>query len=161
MPILTQSGRVVLAESIQLRAVHVAWGIGDGAWGSTPPSESPSATTLISELARRTANEVTFVVEDAAGDIVLPDGTKWLRSVTPTNNLFVSVEFDFTDAPGSVIREFGVFVGSTVVGGLPAGQRYFLPAQVATPGRLLHLENTAPIFRSPAIRESFQTVVTF
>lgn len=160
MPILTKSGRVVIAESIKLRDIHVAWGVGNGSWTS-PPSEDPDATALISELARRTANEVAFVTPDSGGDIILPSGAKFTRSVTPTNRLFVSVTFDFNDASSSVVREFAVFVGSTMIGGLPLGQRYFLPAEVATPGRMLHLENIAPIFRSPAIRESFQTVITF
>ncbi len=159
MPILTKSGRVCIAESLALRAIHLAWGTGDGAWMS-PPSEDPNATALIAEVGRRTVDTIGFAVPDDAGDIVLPTGT-FSVSGTPTNNLLIEVEFDFLDAQSSVIREFGLFVGSTMVGGLPGGQRYFAPGDVATPGRLLHLENIAPIYRSPAIRESFQVVITF
>lgn len=159
MPILTKSGRVVIAESIAVRPLHLAWGAGDGAW-ITPPAEDVNATALEDEVGRRTATEVAYVVADVAGDIVLPTGT-FSRSLTPTNNLYVRTAFDFADASSSVIREIGIFVGSTMVGGLPGGQQYFIPAEVATPGRLLHTENLGPIYRSPAIRESFEVVITF
>jgi len=159
MPILTKSGRVCIAESVSLRAVHIAWGTGDGSW-VTPPSEDPNATALLTEIGRRTADTVAFVVPDVAGAIVLPTGSFSL-SVTPTNNLYIKTSFDFADASSSVIREIGIFIGSVMVGGLPGGQRYFAPSDVADPGRLLHLENIEPIFRSPAIRESFESVITF
>lgn len=159
MPILTKSGRVVIAESIALRAIHLAWGAGDGAW-ITPPAEDADATELENELGRRVASEVAFVVPDPAGDIVLPTG-KFTRSLTPTNNLYVRTTFDFVDAPSDVIREIGVFVGTVTQSGLPAGQQYFTPAQVVDPGRMLHLENLPPIYRSPALKESFEIVITF
>lgn len=159
MPILTKSGRVVIAESIAARALHLAWGTGDGAW-ITPPAENAEATALQNEVGRRIPNLVGFVLPDAAGEIVLPSGS-FTASATPTNHLHVRTNFDFGDAPSTVIREIGLFSNTTLVGGLPAGQQYFVPANLATPGRLLHLENIAPIFRSPAIRESFEIVITF
>jgi hypothetical protein len=159
MPILTKSGRVVIAESISLRPIHCAWGTGDGAW-TVPPSEDADATSLIAEVGRREASEVAFVVPDVDGDIILPSGN-YSRSGTPTNHLLIVTNFDFGDASSTVIREIGIYVGTTVVGGLPGGQKYFVPAEVATPGRLLHVENMAPIFRSPAIRENFEVVITF
>lgn len=159
MPILTKSGRVVIAESIAARPVHLAWGSGDGSW-VTPPSEDSNATHLQTEVGRRVATEVTYVVPDVAGDIILSTGT-YSRSVTPTNQLLVVTNFEFADAQSSVIREVGIFVGTETVGGLPVGQTYFSPSEIADPGRLLHLENIAPIFRSPAIRENFEIVITF
>lgn len=163
MPILTKSGRVALAESLALRPLHLAWGTGDGSW-TTPPAENADQTALQNEVGRRLVNEIAFAVAvlnplDPA-EIELPTG-RFNRSVTPTNNLLIVTNFDFADASSSVIRELGLFAGSTVVGGLPAGQKYFLPAEVATPGRLVHLENITPIFRSPAIRESCEIVITF
>lgn len=159
MPILTKSGRVVIAESIALRPIHLAWGTGDGAW-TTPPAEDADAEIVLNEIGRRQATEVSYVVPDVDGDIILPTGT-FSRSDDPTNHLFVVTNFEFEDAPSSIIRNVGIFVGSTMVGGLPGGQRYFEPAEVATPGRLMHLENIAPIYRSPAIRENFQIVISF
>jgi hypothetical protein len=159
MPILTNSGRVVIAESIAARALHLAWGSGDGSW-TVAPSENTNAVALQAEIGRRLVDEIAFVVADAGGNIVLPTGT-FSRSVTPTNSLYVATRFDFVDAQSAVVRELGLFSNSTVIGGLPAGQRYFAPAQVQTQGRLLHLENIAPIFRAPSIRESFEIVITF
>lgn len=159
MPILTRSGRVVIAESIASRPLHLAWGLGDGAW-SSPPAESLDATELTDEVGRRTVTEVGFVVPDNAGDIVLPTGT-FSRSVTPTNHLYCRTAFDFADASSAVIREIGLFSGTTVVDGLPPGKNYFLPSEIDNPGRLLHLENMVPIYRSPAIRPSFEIVITF
>lgn len=160
MPILTRSGRVAIAKSLAAQPLHLAWGIGDGDWVLTVPAEDSNATGLISELGRREVTEVGYVVADPGGAIILPTGT-FSPSPTPTNNLYLRTQFDFSDAPSDVIRECGVFVGSTMIAGLPAGQKYFTPAQVATPGTLLHLEHFQPIYRSPAIREAFEVVITF
>lgn len=159
MPILAKSGRVVIAESIKVRPIHVAWGYGDGAW-VTPPSEDVNATGLVDEIGRRVADEVAYVVPDEDGLIELSTG-RFSISETPTNHLYIRVKFTFSDEPSGVIREIGAFVGTVTQAGLPAGQRYFTPEQVVSPGRLLHLENLPPIFRSPAIEETFQIVITF
>ena len=103
---------------------------------------------------------MAYVVADPLGSVILPTGT-FSISPTPTNNLYLRTQFEFADAPSDVIRECGVFVGSVMVGGLPVGQKYFTPAQVANPGTLLHLEHFQPIYRSPAIREAFEVVITF
>lgn len=159
MPILTTSGRVVIAESIAARNIHLAWGSGNGSW-NTPPSEPVGATALLNEIGRRVATEVGYATPDATGDILLPTGN-FKRSATPTNHLLVVTQFDFADAPSGQIRELGVFVGTQTIAGLPPGQSYFTPAQISNPGRLLHLEYIAPIFRSPAIRENFEIVISF
>ena len=159
MAILTEEGRVVIADSISIRPIHLAWGLGDGVWLTAPP-EDAGATGLLDEVGRRTATQVQFVVPDVAGEIVLPSGSFTL-SGTPTNHLFISTQFDFADASSSVIREIGVFVGTELIAGLPPGQEYFVPAEIDGPGRLLHIENIDPLYRSPAIRESFQIVITF
>lgn len=159
MAILTKSGRVAIAESLSIRPLHIAWGAGNGSW-TTPPAEDVEATALLNEVGRRVVAEASFVNADPTGDIVLPTGT-FKRSLTPTRNLYVRATFDFTEAQSSVIREVGVFVGTETNPALPPGQEYFLPADVVEAGRLLHLENLPPIFRSPAIRESFEIVVAF
>lgn len=159
MPILTKSGRVVIAESIALRPLHMAWGTGDGAW-VIPPAEDPNTTALMAEVGRRTADTVGFVVPDEAGLIILPTGSYTL-SATPTNHLYVKTKFTFSDAPSSVIRELAIFAGTEVVAGLPDGLRYFTPVQVGNPGRMVHLQNFQPIFRSPAVEESFEVVISF
>lgn len=160
MPILTKSGRVAIAESIYGRTMHLAWGVGDGLWTTVIPSEDSDATSLISELGRRVVTEKAYVVEDPVGDIILPTG-KFKRSLTPTNSLYVSTQFDFMDAQASEIREIGLFVGSVTDPGLPPGTEYFEPGDVTSTGTLVHLEHFAPIYRSPAIRELFEVVIVF
>lgn len=159
MPILTNSGRVAIAESIKAQPIHVAWGSGDGDW-LEPPVENIDATALLNELGRLVATSVEFVTPDEAGNISVPGGT-FAVSATPTEHLLITANFEFSNAPSAVIREMGVFTGTEIVGGLPAGQTYFLPAQISDAGRMLHVENFAPIYRSPAIRESFQIVISF
>lgn len=159
MPIFTKSGRVVMAESISLRPIHLAWGCGNGAWTTTVPPEKVDAAGLMNEVGRRVA-AVGFVTPNPAGDIVLPNGI-FSTSATPTNHLHLKAKFTFSDASSEVIREIGAFVGTELIPGLPPGQEYFLPSEVASPGRLLHLEHFVPIFRSPAIEETFEVVVTF
>ena len=159
MTLLVQSGRTAIAQALSEQPLHLAWGIGDGAW-ATPPAEDAAATALISEVGRRQIVDVGYVVPDVAGLIVLASGSFTL-SGTPTKYLYLKTVFDFADAQSSVIREIAVFSGSTMVGGLPGGQQYFVPAEVATPGRMVSLQHLVPIYRSPAIRENFEIVIQF
>lgn len=160
MAILPQTGRAVIADSIINRPIHLAWGVGDGSW-TTPPAEDDAATALTAEVGRRLATEKSFVTPSPTGDIILPNGARFTRSATPTKWLYVRTQFDFADAENSVIREIGLFVGTTLQAGLPEGQQYFTPAQIVSPGRMLHLENKEPITRTITIRESFEIVVAF
>lgn len=159
MPILTKSGRIVFAESVAGRSLHLAWGSGDGSW-TTPPLEDSNATSLLAEIGRREIVDKGYVLPDVAGSIITPSGN-FTASVSPTKYLYLKVGFDYLDAPASVIREVAVFAGSTFISDLPVGQRYFTPAQVATPGRLLHLEHMIPIIRSSTARENFEIVIEF
>lgn len=161
MPILTGSGRVVMAQSIALRPIHLAWGPGDGSWTTNPPAEDIHATTVTGEYGRHVATLVGYVTPDEAGAIIIPDVGRFTVSGTPTNCLHIRTDFDFDDASSSEVRQIGLFVGTVLVGGLPGGQKYFIPAEVSDPGRLLQLENIPIIYRSSAIEESFETVIQF
>ena len=161
MAILTKSGRAAIARALSSLPLHFAWGVGDGSW-LTPPSESPNATGLISELGRRTATAWAYVVPDSGGDISVTTGRFSLSpGNAPTNHLWVKANFALTDAPSSVIREVAVFSGSAPISGLPPGQAYFPPSQIADQGILLCLNNVSPIFRSPSIQENFEAVISF
>lgn len=161
MAIIPTSGRVAIANAVTSLPFHLAWGTGDGAW-VTPPAESPSATALMAEVGRRAATQWAYVVPDEAGSIVVSTGA---FSLSPggakTRHIWVASNFDFEDASGLVIREVAVFSDTEVLGGLPPGQMYFTPAQIVDPGLMLYIENITPIFRSPAIRENFEAVITF
>jgi hypothetical protein len=172
MSILTDSGRTALAALLAAEPLHFAWGRGDATWDAPLPTdptalaaevlrrrESKSATALIAEIGRRTITNLNFVTPDANGAIALPTGN-YSISVPPTRYLYVNVLFDFADASAETIREFAVFVGTTVNAALPPGQRYFTPDQLTSQGRLVTLERVSAVVRSPAVRENFQHVIT-
>lgn len=124
------------------------------------PAELITSTTLLKEVGRRVVDEILFCVGDEDGELITPTGRFKLSNV-PTNNLYLKVTFDFTDAANQVIRELGVMVGTRVKEELPLGQRYFEPQDIEDPGILLVLEHTVPLIRTAATRETFSFVVTF
>lgn len=158
--ILTLSGRTAIATAIKARTAHMAWGSGNAAWGSTPPSPAVSDTALVAEVGRRKATQVEYVVPDANGVIEVPQG-KYSISPTPTLALYFKFFFDFADGVGETIRERAIFLDTVAAAGVPAGQFYLTPAQVQNPGTLLVLERNAPIVREITTRQLFEFVVTF
>lgn len=159
MAILTTSGRTAMAIAIAAQPLHLAWGSGNAAWDDAPVSESIEATALVSEIGRRAVTLVQFCLPAPDGELVLPSGRFAIRS-EPTNHLYLRFNFDFTDAPNSVIREAGVFLGTELKPALPIGQRYFTLADLTNPGTLLALEHFAKITRSSSVRQSFEFVLT-
>lgn len=159
--ILTHSGRVAVAASIKARAAHhLAWGSGNVGWGDTPPSPPANATALVAEIGRLKATQVEYAVPATNGAISIPEGNYDITN-TPTNNLYFKFHFEFADAVGSTIRETGIFLDTVPAAGVPVGQVYLLPAQVAQPGTLLVLERRSPIVREITTRQLFEFVVTF
>jgi len=160
MAILPKSGRAAIAKAIKTQSIHLAWGLGDSAW-TTPPDENAEATGLIAEVGRRALTESAFVVPDEAGNIVIDGAGTFSRTTEETNQIFLSFKFDATDAPTAVIREIGVFIGTVIASGLPAGQKYFSTSEIVDPGTLLQLENKVPVYRAANTRESFSILITF
>lgn len=159
MATLTHSGRAALAAALASQTLHFAWGTGDAAWDTTPVPEPIDAVALVNEIGRRLVTDVRFVTEDPAGEIVVPTG-RYAVSATPTRHLLCRIAYDFGDAPASVIREVALFAGTAVQAELPAGQRYFTPAEIVDAGTLVAIERITPIHRSPATRETFEHVIT-
>lgn len=168
MAILTTSGRTAMAIAIMAQPIHLAWGSGSPTWDVTPVAEDPSATALVAEVGRRAVTLAQYVTPDAAGSIIVPNGV-FSPSVAPTNNIYCRFNFDFTDSPTATIREAGIFIGTTLIAGLPAGQTYFIPNDpnmsnqndVANPGTLMVLEHFPAFARSSSVRQSFEYVITF
>jgi hypothetical protein len=170
MAILTTSGRTAIAQSIAAQPIHFAWGTGNASWEATHVAEDLAATGLVSEIGRRLATQIRYVNPDDAGDVIVPvfndaSGNSIIKrfsfSDTPTPDLYMQFNFDFSDAPVSTIREVAIFVGTQVISGLPAGQKYFIPAEIDNQGTLLALENLVEhIQRSPNSRQSFEFVLT-
>ena len=159
MAILTISGRTALAEALSNEILHLAWGTGNADWDDTPVLESIDDTALVNEVGRRSATLVNYCVPDEAGDIIVPTG-RFQSQAEPSNNLYLRFNFDFSDASNSIIREAAIFSRTQVVSGLPGGQFYFTPDQIADPGILVALERFPAIIRSGAVRQSFEFVLT-
>ena len=168
---LTKTGRAAIAAAIANEQLYLAWGTGNDAWddaGAILPSLI-NATGLVAEVGRRIVSSVGFVTPDDAGGIVIPvsqgasgevQEARYKPSATPTPYLYVLTNFDFADAANAVIREMGVFMGGSPIEGLPPGQRYFLPAEIANPGLLLATQIIIPsINRSPSVRQSVEFVL--
>lgn len=161
MAILTTSGRVGIARSIKRQQIYLAWGTGDASWGAVPPTEGLlGSTQLTHEVGRRLCESVEFCYPDAQGDIITPTG-RFSHSDNPTNNLHFEVLFDFEDAEGLEIREFGLFTDTVLEDGLPQGQKYFVPNEIADIGSLLAVERVAPIYRQAMTREQENFVISF
>ncbi len=158
--VLTTSGRIAIATAIKARTAHLAWGSGDVSWGNNPPAPPANATALLAEVGRRKATQVDYCAADVAGAISVPEG-KFSVSATPTNNLYFKFHFEFEEAVGSTIREQAIFLDTVAAGGVPSGQFYLAPAEVAQPGTLLVIERRAPIVREITTRQLFEFVVTF
>lgn len=160
MAVLQNSGRIALARAIASQSIHLAWGRGDPDWDEAHEPEPTNATELVDEVGRRLATQVAYVVPDPVGAIETVSG-KYTLSVEPTNWVYVSVRFDYGDAEGETLRELAIFIGSEPVGGLPPGQRYFTPAQVADLGDLYCLERIPAFTRNGAVRQVFDYVLPF
>lgn len=157
--ILTRSGRIGLAASVKDRTAHLAWGTGDPNWGNTPPAPSVDATALVAEIGRRQATSVDYCQPTNGGPIVLPEG-QFAISASPTNHLYFRFFFEFEEGLGAVIREQAIFLDTVKAQGVPSGQFYLAPNEVADPGRLLVIQRPAPIVREITTRQLFEIVVT-
>jgi hypothetical protein len=158
--VLTTSGRIAIATAIKARTAHLAWGSGDPTWTATPPDPPANTSALLAEVGRRRALQVEFCTPDPAGALAVPEGT-FSITTTPTNNLYFKFHFDFVDGVGSTIRELAIYTDTVAATGVPVGQFYLLPAEVAQPGTLLVAERRAPLVREATTRHMFEYVVTF
>lgn len=161
MAVLQDQGRIALARAIAAQPLYLAWGRGLPAWDAAPEAEPTTASALVDEIGRRLVTAVQYVLPDVAGEIELPDKTRYTASASPTKWLHVRWTFDFGDAAGEPVRELGIFIGGTVVAGLPPGQRYFTPAQVDQPGDIYNMERIPKFTRNPGVRQVQEFVLPF
>jgi hypothetical protein len=161
MAVITMSGRAGMARSIKNSPLYIAWGQGPISAESSNERlpEDPTQSSLAREVGRRIVDDVQFVVGDDQGALVTPTG-RWTVSNVPTNNLYISATFDFENANGYTIREYGLFVNTEVSSECPPGQRYFLPTDLVSPGELLMLENCVPLIRTGDTRHECNFVMS-
>lgn len=156
---LKKTGRIALAELVMSRPIFVAWGTGNGSW-STPPAEDANQAGLLNEVGRHTTTTTAYLTPTVGGPISV-DGATYAVSATPTNIIYITVNFEAANASTSVIREIGIYTGTVVNPALPIGQKYFLPSELTASGRAIQTQNLAPIFRSLSTGEAFAFVITF
>ncbi len=161
MAVLQDSGRIVLARAVAAQAIHLAWGRGSPAWDAAPQPEPTDATALVDEIGRRAVTQLGYVVPDNEGEIELPSGARYTAVAGPTRWLYVRFTFNFGDAAGEPIRELAIFVGTQAAAGVPAGQRYLTPAEVANHGDLYALERLPKFTRNGDVRQVFDYVLPF
>ncbi len=165
MAALQDQGRIELAELFKNRPLHLAWGRGLPTWDITPIVEPITATELVDEIGRRIASQKQFVIPEtdpnAANTIKVPGGDLYRIVNYPTRWVLIEFVFDYTDGAGESIRELGVFAGTQVIAGLPVGQRYFTPGQIAEPGRLYMLDHIPRLIRSGATEQVYRYVLPF
>lgn len=160
MAIITIPGRAGIAKSIKNSPLFIAWGTGSNEWtDSEKVAEDPARDSLFNEVGRRVVDSVVFCGSDDDGDIVTPTG-RWKESETPTNNLFIRAAFDFEDANGFTIREYGLFANTIIKSDRPTGQKYFLLEDIEDPGELLMIENCVPLIRTGDTRQECNFVMT-
>lgn len=160
MAIITNSGRSAIAAALKDDAIFVAWGTGLEDWDNNTERENRNTTDLTAEIGRTKAKIVGFCTPDDAGEIVM-QGNRFTASDTPTPNLHIRVDFDFSDGLGQTIRELGVFVGTELVKGLPKGQRYYTPDNLVSKGTLVALDYITPMQRGVGSKFSLDFVISF
>lgn len=160
MAILTESGRIAVAQYISEQPLHMAWGNGSTSWDVTPVLPNVDDTALVAEIGRLRATTIQFAVPSTTGTIDLPEG-KFNISLTPTKFLLLNFEFAYTHAVGQDIREMAVFVGTTLKAGVPVDTAYLTPAQLASAGRMMVVERVAKFTRQANTKQKFTYVIQF
>lgn len=169
---LTNSGRSAIAAAICSRPISLGWGTGEEAWDSKTDAELPGLlkrAALFNEVGRRIVSIKGYCLPSEQGDIVVPVGSmpdgsvdvaRYAQCAEPSPYLYFKAGYDFGDGGTAAIRELGLFMDAEFADGLPAGQQYFTPAQIKTPGRLLAMQILRPgILRSPTIRQTIEFVL--
>lgn len=160
MSTLQQDGRIAIAMAVAAMPIHFAIGRGTPAWDAAPVPEPNNAAALVDEIARRQASQVLYCLPDPNGEIEMASGN-YTVSAQPTTYLLCRFIFNFGEAAGETVREHGLFVGTTIKASVPAGQRYFQPADVETTGRLYTLERVSAYPRSASVRQLYERVLPF
>jgi len=113
---ITQQGRILLARLLHgdllAGLTHCALGDGDASFIDPlhPPLPTADQVGLCHERVRKAADRRTYLVEDAAGTLVV-NGVAYRETTEPTPVLGVFFHFSEEEANGFPIREYGFFGG--------------------------------------------------
>lgn len=147
--IVTTAGRILRARLLSGESVEVpAWfAVGEGDWEdkTSPPSESPDATALAAEVARKHVSRVRYLTPDAGGTI-LYDGTLYAETTTPTPIVAFIAALTENEANGASICEEALFGGTVTTSAFP----YALAAEVSVPGILYWVKHRPIVIKGLA-----------
>ena len=161
MALLTNTGKLVLAQVFKSQRYWCAWGTGNPAWdgsGVSGSAYSPTVndTALVNEIGRRVASIVEYCTPNANGDIIVPSG-KFSASSSRTRYVHLRFQFSLLDSPEATIREVGVFANAVIANGAP---NYITPAYVTTRGDLVAVERFDAVVLQDTPRRVFDFVIT-
>lgn len=122
-------------------------------------AEDVDATSLITPLGFRPVTETDFVFEDPANGTIQLTSGRYSISNTATPELYTRTSYDYEDGSGSTIRELALYMDCQVAGGLPQGQQYFTPLQMASQGIMVAVQHIPPLTRTDAIKQTFEFVL--
>jgi hypothetical protein len=160
MAIFTIGGREVVAELLLNQTFYLALGSGDPNWDIAIEPPSPTATDLIDKFGLTRMRRFTYVVPNLDGEIQMADSSKFAASDAPSRYLYIAFRLDPSDAKGELIREAGLYWGTKLVEGTPAGQMYLEKQAVVSWGKLIHLDRFNSIERDGLIEQTFSFVLT-
>ena len=160
MAVFTIGGRIVAAQLFHAQTWFLGLGRGDPQWDSALVQPSPTLTDLVDKVGVTRCREVAYVKPDDAGDISMSDGAKFSRSDDPTRYLYLYFKLDLPDASPNTLRENGVYFGTALAAGIPAGQFYIDAADVETWGTLIRADRFNSIVRDGTIEQAFSMIIT-
>lgn len=160
MGILTTDARIGMAQSIKAQEASVFLAIGRGNWeAENMPAENADISALADEIGRRALFRCSYVTPDNDGAIETPEGARYAVSAVPTRFLCFEFQFDYLDGVDNTLKEVGLFIGCNVNDGLPPAQRFFIPGEIADPGKLFWVEHRPPLILTADTRMNYSIVI--
>lgn len=161
MAILTNAGKLALAQVFRSMDYWCAWGTGNPSWDETGVSGEAYApteadTALINEIGRRAASLVEYCTPDPEGTISVPSGT-YTPSEERTRHIHLRFIFSLIDSREQTIRECGVFTNAVIADGAP---NYITPDYVMERGDLVTVERFDAVVLLNSPRRVFDFVIT-
>jgi hypothetical protein len=160
MAVFTVGGRTVTGKLFYQEAFFLAVGVGSPTWDTTLEAPSPALADLVDPVGVTRCREIAYVIPSETGDIVTSDGAKFERSENPSRYVYMEFKLDLHDAEPNTLRESGIYHGTEIEEGIPAGQFWIPEADVIEYGTLIYADRFNSIVRDGTIEQSFSCVLT-
>lgn len=174
---MIERGRTTIASLFYAREdIYLAFGKFpegyENSWTTSPPNveevTDPEliseigilSTELLEEIGRRRVVISHYVTPDPEGIIGIGEDY-FSVSATPTNYLYLKFILDPSDGGSETICQLGIFVNVVPNEGIPAGQFWLAPEEIAEKGDMCLLENIAIETMSPLEKTIMECIVEF